>query len=1131
MRFISKIVRTFFCAAVVLFLFSCSDNFNKRSGNFTFRLNPRTVDTIKKDERVTDAANLSLEVQLTGEYEDLKNVSLSNTSGIKVRFSDIPVGVKIKAEVKVFSLSSGSGERTVLWSGDSAYFFVLEGENSVDVQMKKISTEEPGEEVGKISGNLFRDGNADGEKSEEKNPAFFSPLSSETTVTEQEGGVSGNCWKIVQKEDMWNGGIMIDLTPFYGTGKNYFISFSAKSAKSESLLTIFSQANVIGEFPIINFSSDKELLNGVLPDCELTTSTAVSVSDSWKKYCFILSSENIEREIKGRTFDSLFLVIYMDSGATYFLDNIVIKDLNADLPRLQILHETIPEDGVDLKDGLKEGVTAYWITNVDGLKKLSEFVNGGNTFAGYTFMLKNDITVNESVLKDGFLEPDEGLDCTPNPNLVNLDSIGCNKGDSSKPFCGTFDGNGKVIKGLYIYQAHQGLGFIGTSGTGAVIKDLTIIDACVINSNASADNDGSDDDRMGGIIGLVSGATEINNCVFTGVVGSAAAKARGGSYEYIDGFVGRADAVVNTSKCIVFARTYGAPNIKVAMNGDVTKYDAAAYKSGDYTGDNKYILEAIKLLNVQQEPESQIISYVPILIVKSETGSSDVQISFTKNNTPNSYIYDTEHDPGCNYPTGVISETDEEGVTYTLLRSLKSSTSESWGDYKVVTVIYNGQPVLSGNCSVYKWTESGMTINSTTYTYVDSIVYTWKDTALSSSFSYRYCIIASKNGCEEKFSNEVEITIKPVPPKGAPYPETPAGEVSEGTNLRFYADLESGDRAATIYYEFVKDGEFSTLTTENYAAVGIKYERAISASESGTFYCIAEHDGLVSEVVSFTYTVITPPGRAEGLAAVETKIATMTHAEVTATADIKDGLIQLTPAQGTEGEDSYVPATYVTEYKVSDAAGLNKLAEIVNAGNTLAGYTFTQATDIRFNDKVLDDNWNAPIEASAGVANAALTVFDGIGNSKRNCFSGTYDGNAYEITGVYVYGAHQYLGFFGVTKNAVIKNLIIKDACVVNAATDGDCDDRFGGIVGVALGGDTFTDCIFMGTVGSEEAKARNCLLEYCGGLIGRADGAAMVSDCVIVAKVTANQNYDIICGKNINNLDMTNVTGYDASK
>ena len=1040
MRFISKVVRTFFCAAVVLFLFSCSDNFNKRSGSFTFRLNPRTVDTIKKDERVTDAANLSLEVKLTGEYEDSEAVPFSGNSGVTVRFTDIPVGVKIKAEVKVFSLSSGSGERTVLWSGDSAYFFVLEGENSVDVQMKKISTEEPGEEVGKISGNLFRDGNADGEKSEEKNPAFFSPLSSETTVTEQEGGVSGNCWKIVQKEDMWNGGIMIDLTPFYGTGKNYFISFSAKSAKSESLLTIFSQANVIGEFPIINFSSDKELLNGVLPDCELTTSTAVSVSDSWKKYCFILSSENIEREIKGRTFDSLFLVIYMDSGATYFLDNIVIKDLNADLPRLQILHETIPEDGVDLKDGLKEGVTAYWITNVDGLKKLSEFVNGGNTFAGYTFMLKNDITINESVLKDGFLEPEEGLDCTPNPNLVNLDSIGCNKGDSSKPFCGTFDGNGKVIKGLYIYQAHQGLGFIGTSGTGAVIKDLTIIDACVINSNASADNDGSDDDRMGGIIGLVSGATEINNCVFTGVVGSAAAKARGGSYEYIDGFVGRADAVVNTSKCIVFARTYGAPNIKVAMNGDVTKYDAAAYKSGDYTGDNKYILEAIKLLNVQQEPVA-----APVIIPDSGKVESGTEVTITFE-TEGASIY-------CVFVT--------------------DGTFPDSGAIAVDANLYNAEakPVITSEGTLYALAK--------------------KDNRVSIVSTAAYTLIG---------------------PPSAPYAEPPDGEVSEGTNLCFYADVESGDKAATVYYEFVKDGEFPTLTTENYAAVGIKYERAISALESGTFYCIAEHDGLVSEVVSFTYTVITPPGRAEGLVAVETKIATMTHAEVTATADIKDGLV--------DG---------VTAYKVSDVAGLQKLAEIVNAGNTLAGYTFTQTADIVYNTKVLTDDFMAPAEAEKGKPNADLNVFAGLKD-----FAGTYDGNNYVISGLYIYPEHKKAGFVGIAEaTTVLKNIILKDACAVISCVDDDHDDRVGGFVGYVNGeGVQIENCIFVGAIGSDASLTNGGCPEYYGGLIGdNAKKETVVKDCIIVARVTAKQNFDILCCKNTTNLYMENVTGYDASK
>ena len=57
-------------------------------------------------------------------------------------------------------------------------------------------------------------------------------------------------------------------------------------------------------------------------------------------------------------------------------------------------------------------------------------------------------------------------------------------------------------------------------------------------------HDGSDDDRFGGLVGLVdknkNGVT-IENCLFAGVVGSQAALDRGSPYEYIGGLLGRTD--------------------------------------------------------------------------------------------------------------------------------------------------------------------------------------------------------------------------------------------------------------------------------------------------------------------------------------------------------------------------------------------------------------------------------------------------------------------------------------------------------------------------------------------------------------------------------------------------------------
>ena len=226
-----------------------------------------------------------------------------------------------------------------------------------------------------------------------------------------------------------------------------------------------------------------------------------------------------------------------------------------------IVIESVPDDAMRNYTSSAYDSTSEWkIYGVEDLVKLAEVVTSGNSLSGVTITVARDITINESVLSSDFLEPAEGADCTANPDLVNLDSIG----NRTKPFCGTFDGNNKIISGLYIYQSHQGLGFIGSVSDGAVIKNVILRDACVINSNASAATDGSDDDRFGLLVGsseYSSGTVTIQNCIVEGVVGSSAAKNRGGGYEYGAGILGEvgksgSTIAVNISNCIVLARNY-----------------------------------------------------------------------------------------------------------------------------------------------------------------------------------------------------------------------------------------------------------------------------------------------------------------------------------------------------------------------------------------------------------------------------------------------------------------------------------------------------------------------------------------------------------------------------------------------
>ena len=332
-----------------------------------------------------------------------------------------------------------------------------------------------------------------------------------------------------------------------------------------------------------------------------------------------------------------------------------------------------------------------------------------------------------------------------------------------------------------------------------------------------------------------------------------------------------------------------------------------------------------------------------------------------------------------------------------------------------------------------------------------------------------------QNNQEEPGTSD-PVTPDPVQPKKieAVTFNPAAGEVETGTKIT----LATTTDGAVIYYEFVKADGTVTLTKENFKIK--KYAEPVEITEAGTLYAIAaesEASTNVSEISKAAYTII------------------------------PEDSIRLWTAESTS-----------KAWSVYNFADLEKLAEIVNGGNTLAGVTITQKADITINEAVLGENFAEPAEAAEGEPNASLKNFAGIG-SKDKPFAGTYDGNAKTIKGLYIYGGQQGLGFFGALNAATIKNVIIVDACVVNKNIwtgtkedgsvnhDGSDDDRFGGLVGITVknGGEcTIEKCIFVGTVGSKAAYDRDHTYEYIGGIVGRVEekSTATLKNCVSLVKL-----------------------------
>lgn len=86
-------------------------------------------------------------------------------------------------------------------------------------------------------------------------------------------------------------------------------------------------------------------------------------------------------------------------------------------------------------------VKAVEISTREELIQFSEDVNSGNTFEGETIYLKNDIDLNGS-------EENQWIPI----------------GSRNKPFKGTFEGNGHIVRGIYINKdmdSYENSGFFG----------------------------------------------------------------------------------------------------------------------------------------------------------------------------------------------------------------------------------------------------------------------------------------------------------------------------------------------------------------------------------------------------------------------------------------------------------------------------------------------------------------------------------------------------------------------------------------------------------------------------------------------------------------------------------------------
>lgn len=224
------------------------------------------------------------------------------------------------------------------------------------------------------------------------------------------------------------------------------------------------------------------------------------------------------------------------------------------------------------------------IKTAEELVKFRNKVNNGYSYEGLMVTLENDIDLSNICYKvDGTIEKD--ISWTP-------------IGTSTNPFKGTFNGNSKQIKNLYINteQNYQGL-FAYT--LGATIEGVTIdensniiansfVSAIVANANnttikkcVNKANVNSKSEYIGGICAIDENASTIQSCYNSGTIISDSYAVGGISGNNISGII---EYCYNTGNITSNGETSRGYNNVAGISGYNSGYIKYCYNIGIITG-------------------------------------------------------------------------------------------------------------------------------------------------------------------------------------------------------------------------------------------------------------------------------------------------------------------------------------------------------------------------------------------------------------------------------------------------------------------------------------------------------------------------------------------------------------------
>lgn len=704
----------------------------------------------------------------------------------------------------------------------------------------------------------------------------------------------------------------------------------------------------------------------------------------------------------------------------------------------------------------------YLITNGRELAWFAAQVNGGNV--AIEARMIRDICLNNINNLQNWETSAPSNSWTPVGRYVSSK-------DWSKAFCGTFDGNGNVIAGLYINNsAGRNLGLFGFVNEGK-IKNLGMVlgyvrgegnvasligydrkgyttycfNECTISGVAGDSNSGS----IGGIVGYqYMGDTE--NCRNSGLL-------RNG--KDVGGIVGHADYSVDIKECYNTAKISECNGTVGGVVGYLGRYSEilGCYNTGDVSGKNDVggISGHIEKGNILNCYNGGLISYTA-----SGSGSTIGGIA--------GYIGDTGTVNNC-YNTGTVSAVSNVGgmVGYAdrktavsncyNIGSIKraSGTAMSFG----AICGYMGDNGKIDNC---KYLEGGFAESGNGFASIDGESFTSSDedkTELLKSLNgwakaggtdcNAWTKDAAVNNGYPVFAESRDILSK--------YKQRQTLSAAELETLKKSAT--TGETTITVPsasgFEFSTDGK-TWLTAINQTDVlhGNKYTIYARKKETSSYYASAK--------AAFSVRTSAPVW--------------------------SGGTKQPTYSSG--------------YYLISCGEELAWFRNKVNSGST--NINGKLIADIKLNDTSNWQNWGSSAPKNSW-GSIGYYYFDNASFTEVNPkFQGTFDGNGHTVSGIYKKATSYYYdpfsdlgytnygtyvcddynyGLFGCTSGAVIKNLGVTESWISGQIV--------GGIVGEATNGTTIKNCYYSGSIGSVDNIS--CTI---GGIVGEMSGGGGIYNC-----------------------------------